>query len=117
MKDYVLNQMTLCADGSIGIQWLKRVVDDATGEVLFAEPHRTVVDFDGDVDAQIAGAVDHLNRMGYRVSPDEASRQSGLLRKIKKLGDGDAVINAVRLQKIQQRAAAKAAAEQAASGG
>lgn len=80
MRNTVLNQITLCADGSIGIQLLKQVVDN--GEVLFSEPHRTVVDCFGDVAEQVAAVNAHLASMGYPAVPDEGVQRIEALRVI-----------------------------------
>lgn len=113
-KRLSLNQITLCADGSIGLQWLKQVIDPDSGEVLFSEPHRTVVEFDGDVKSQIDAAIDHLEGMGYRADRAEKARHVALVKKVDGVGKGDDAINAVRAEKIARRAAQVAAEEEAA---
>lgn len=80
MRNIVLNQVTLCADGSIGIQLLKQIVDN--GEVLFSEPHRTMVDCFGDVGEQITAVNLHLIQMGYPPMPDEGVARIQALRDV-----------------------------------
>jgi hypothetical protein len=106
-KHLVLNQITLCADGSIGLQWLKQVIDPDTGMVLFSEPHRSVVDFDGDVDQQVQAVSNHLQQMGYPVAPE---KHKALIKKIDGIARKDTDISAVRAAKITARAARSASA-------
>lgn len=108
-RQIVLNQVTLCADGSVGIQWLKQFVDDTTGEVLFSEPHRSIVPFDGDVDDQVSAVRDHLAAMGYPAVPDA---QLEVIRQVHAVGLATPTIEAVRQDKLAQKAAYEA--EQAA---
>ncbi|MBZ9759348.1 hypothetical protein LB553_00390 [Mesorhizobium sp. CA8] len=63
-KTAVLDQTTLCADGSIDIKFLKVITDDG-GNVLFSKPHRTAVDALGSVDDQIAAVNIHLAELGF----------------------------------------------------
>lgn len=98
MKKLVLNQVTLCADGSIGLQWLKQVLDPDTGEVLFSEPHRSIVPIDGDVDAQVAHVSAHFQRMGYgQVDADELAR----IKAVDAVGRADQNIESMRREKIE----------------
>lgn len=106
LKNLILNQITLCADGSIGIQWLKQVLDPDTGEVLSSEPHRSVVDFDGDVDAQVDAVKADLDARGYRMV---GNKMKQLIKKIDAIGKADAEITARRQAKIDLKAAAEAA--------
>ncbi|MBT1154379.1 hypothetical protein J1C56_02110 [Aminobacter anthyllidis] len=64
----VLNQITLCADGSIGLQLLKQVIND-DGTVFFSEPHRSVVDPDMEPGNQMVAVNEHLAEMGYPPLP------------------------------------------------
>lgn len=105
MKQVILNQVTLCADGSIGVQWLKQFVDPDTGEVLFSEPHRTVVDAEGDVDNQVALASAHLQQMGYPAIPPKHAER---IRGIDGIGRSDVDIEARRQDVINERAARRA---------
>lgn len=107
-KQLILNQITLCADGSIGLQWLKQVTDPDTGVVLFSEPHRSVIDFDGDPDATWTSVATHLQQMGYPVPP---TKGKVLLKKILALGLADPDILAKRQAKIDAKAAAIAAGQ------
>lgn len=97
MKRLILNQVTLCADGSIGLQWLKQFVDADTGEVLFSEPHRSVVDFDGDIDAQTTAITAHLQSMGY---PAADTAMIDRVKAIDAVARSDAAIEAARAEKI-----------------
>lgn len=105
MKILVLNQITLCADGSIGIQWLKQVLDPDTGEILFSEPHRTAVDFDGDADLQIDEVSKGLQAMGYGAV---TAKMRTLIKRVDGLGKSDDAINARRDAKISAKAEARA---------
>lgn len=114
MRQLLLNQVTLCSDGSIGLQWLKLFVDPDTKEVLMSEPHRSVVDFDGDIDQQMGAVSAHLQGMGYpAITPDMVA----LVRKVDFVGRTDERIEATRNYKIAVKAAeaAKAEAEAAAN--
>lgn len=104
MKKLVLNQITLCADGSIGLQWLKQVVDPSSGEVLVSEPHRSVVDFDGDAETQVGLVSDHLAGMGY---PEVSAEMLALIVKIDRVGKADASVKQRRAEKVAQRDAAQ----------
>lgn len=105
MRNIVLNQITLCADGSIGIQLLKQVIDN--GEVLFSEPHRTVVDCFGDVTEQVAAVNEHLASMGYPAVPDEGVQRIEALRVVQNMSP---VVKArmaeVKAEREQEEAAA-----------
>lgn len=100
MKSVVLNQITLCADGTIGLQWLKLVTDPETGEVLFSEPHRSVVDFDGDVDTTMDAVQAHLDQMGFRGLNNKMKQ---LVKNIDAIGRADPDITARRDAKIASR--------------
>lgn len=67
-KRTVLNQITLCADGSIGLQLMKQVVED-DGTVFFSEPHRSVVDPDVEPGNLMIAVNEHLAEMGYPPLP------------------------------------------------
>lgn len=102
-KQIVLDQITLCADGSIGIRWLKQVTDPDTGEVLFSEPHRGMVDIDGDLDESLAAVNLHLASMGYMPPKGEAERAKSLVAQIDALAKSDPTIEATRAAKLEQR--------------
>ncbi len=110
MKQIILNQVTLCADGSIGLQWMKLVVDTEAKEVLMREPHRSIVEFDGDVDAQMKEVNDHLQTMGY---PAVTEAMIGRVRAIDAVGRADPEIEGVRAAKIEAKAELARAAEEA----
>lgn len=114
MKQIILNQVTLCADGSIGLQWLKLVVDPDAKEVLMREPHRSIVEFDGDVEAQIKEVSDHLQTMGY---PGVTEAMIARVRAVDAVGRGDPEIEAVRAAKIEAKAAALVTATQQSEAG
>lgn len=67
-KRTVLNQITLCADGSIGLQLMKQVIED-DGTIFFSEPHRSVVDPDVEPGNQMMAVNAHLAEMGYPPLP------------------------------------------------
>lgn len=78
MRTVDLDQITLCADGSIGLRFLKQVVEG--DEVLMSEPHRTVIDPLGDVATQIAAVDEHLKVMGYPGAPVDAVERIDALK-------------------------------------
>lgn len=80
MRNVILNQITLCADGSVGVQLMKQIIDD--GEVIFQEPHRTVVDCFGDVEAQMAAVNAHLAKMGFPAVSVEGVERIAALRTV-----------------------------------
>lgn len=80
MREIKLDQITFCADGSVGIRLLKQFVDN--GEVLFSEPHRTVVEPLGDVSEQVAVVNAHLAGMGFPALPVTAQKLVEDLRAI-----------------------------------
>lgn len=71
MRNVTLDQITLCADGSIGLKFMKQIVDDS--DVLMSEPHRSAIDPLGDVAAQMAAVDAHLKAMGYPGVPADAA--------------------------------------------
>lgn len=94
-----VNQVTLCSDGSIGVQLMKQIVDN--GEVISEQPHRFAIDLDGDMSAQFAVVNAHLVELGYpEMDPKELDR----VKKIDAVGKADRQISIVRGQKLQQRA-------------
>lgn len=96
-KRLILNQVTLCADGSIGLQWLKQVIEG--DEVLFSEPHRSVVDFNGDIEGTLQAVNEQLAAMGYVGDfPAFTTR----VKAIDAVGRADPVIEAERTKKIEQ---------------
>lgn len=97
-KYLVLNQVTLCADGSIGIQWMKQIAVD--GELVLSEPHRSVIDFDGDIDDALDNVFSHVESMGYSVSPAERVSHRARVAAIDAVGRADPAIEAVRQAKI-----------------
>lgn len=101
-KRLLLNQVTLCSDGSIGLQWLKQVIDAESGEVEFSEPHRTFVGYSGDIRQQWDAAADHLEQMGYP-RPDDS--QFARVQKIDAVGRTDLAIEAERGRKTRIAAA------------
>lgn len=80
MREIKLDQITFCADGSVGIRLLKQFVDN--GEVLFSEPHRTVVEPLGDVAEQVAVVNAHLAGMSFPAIPSSALKLVEDLRAI-----------------------------------
>lgn len=106
MKQLILNQITICADGSIGLQWKKFSSD---GDELGS--HRTVIDFDGTVDQQVGAVIAQTTSDGYQVI---GADQIELIEAMQALAHADPRIAATRTQKIALRAAAMAEEEQAA---
>lgn len=104
MKQLILNQITLCADGSIGLQWMKLVVDNEAKEVLMREPHRSIVDFDGDVRVQMQEVSDHLQAMGYPVVTEAMIHR---VLAIDAVGRADPEIEALRAAKVEAKAASQ----------
>lgn len=95
----LVNQVTLCADGSIGVQLMKQIVEG--GDVIHEEPHRFAIDIDGDMQTQFDVVSAHLVSMGYpEMDPGELAR----VKKIDAIGKADRAISLVRGQKLQQRA-------------
>lgn len=107
-KEVLLDQVTLCADGSIGIKLNKRIIDD-DGSVFFTEPHRTSVDVLGEVSDQIALVNAHLNGLGFPAVPDAA------LAKISALTNLHRADPAVQDRRETTRLIREALAEQAAA--
>lgn len=101
-KTLVLSQITLCADGSIGLQWLKQITDPDDGSILSAEPHRAVVDFDGDVETVMTQALMHLRDMGFPTPV--GSHMVALVKKIDAAAQTDHAITTARSAKIRARA-------------
>lgn len=107
-KNLVLNQVTLCADGSIGLQWLKQIIDD-DGSVIFNEPHRSIVDFDGDANAQLDAVFAHLDQMKFKTTNPMRQRMKRIVNAVDAIGQGDTEITSARQAKIDAKAAALAA--------
>ena len=63
-RTVILNQVTLCADGSIALQMLKQVIND-DGTVFASEPHRTALDPDTEVSGQMSAVNAHPAAMGW----------------------------------------------------
>jgi len=103
MKSVVLDQVTLCADGSIGIRWLKQIAEG--GEIIFSEPHRTSVEFDGDAASQMEQAFAHLAGMGYDVPEEDRRAHCNRVVAIDRLARRDPAIAAARQAKTDARAA------------
>jgi len=99
-RKILLNQVTLCADGSIGVQLLKQVIEG--GEIVAQEPHRFSIDFEFDTVAQIEEVSKHLASMGY---PELTASMVDMIKKIDRIGLNDPSISAVREAKIAQRRA------------
>lgn len=115
MKRAVLNKVTLFADGSIFVEWLKQVTDPDTDEVLVELPHPAHIPFDGDVEASTNGNLANLAAIGY---PADAAVSKALVDKIDAIGRADPTIEASRAAKIQaarEKAAQEAAAQEAAA--
>ncbi|MER9164410.1 hypothetical protein [Mesorhizobium sp. M0715] len=91
-KEILLDQVTLCADGSVGIKLFKRVLND-DGSVLFSEPHRTSVDVLVEVNDQVALVNSHLEQMGFPHVPDSAT---AMVTKLVKLHRADPAVKARR---------------------
>jgi hypothetical protein len=102
-RNVILNQITLCADGSIGLQWYKQVTDD-DGTVAHSEPHRSVVDFDGDINAQMDAVFAHLDAMKFKTNNQTRNRMKKLVRDIDTLARADTDITARRQAKIDEKA-------------
>lgn len=104
-RQLLLNQITLCADGSLGIQWLKQVTEN--GEILVLEPHRTVIDIDqGDSNAQFDAVFAQLDALGYKTTNPQRNRMKRLVNDILTMGRADSEIAARRQAKLAERAAA-----------
>ena len=99
MKRVVLNQITLCADGSIGLQWLKGAARPRQGGAL-SEPHRSAMAFDGDADGQIGAVCDHPRRDGAIRSRPRRSPFKAIVGKVDAIGKADTDISARRQAKI-----------------
>lgn len=84
-KRSILNQITLCADGSIGLQWLKQIVDD-DGSIILSEPHRGVIDAGMHVGRSIAPVHEHLKAMGFTIPDDKLDQMTVLVNQINALG-------------------------------
>lgn len=97
-KSLLLNQVTLCADGSIGLQWIKRIVVD--GEVVLSEPHRAVVSYDETIDRALDGTYRHLEAMGYVLSAAEKAAHLERVAAVDAVGRADPAIQAARQAKI-----------------
>ena len=103
-KNIEFSNVTLCLDGSLMIKLDKQITDPNTGDVVFSQPHRTIVDFDGDVDAQIVVVEAHLASLGYGNIPN---RVVNLIKKIDVAAKADARIEAERQAKKAARLAAE----------
>lgn len=97
-KQIVLNQITLCADGSIGLQWLKQIIDE--GQVASTAPHRSVIEFDGIVEDQMAVVSEHLQSLGY---PAISQDQIDLVKAVDGVGRANPSIEAERRAKISAK--------------
>jgi hypothetical protein len=106
MRKIVVNQVTLCADGSIGVQLMKQIVD--AGEVVSEQPHRFAIDIDVDMKEQFDAVNSDLVQRGYpEMDPKELDR----VRKIDAIGRADRQISMVRAAKLKARADMAKAAE------
>jgi hypothetical protein len=63
MRSTKLNQITLCADGSIGLQLLKMIADG--DNVISKEPHRVVIQPDELAEDVLSYVNPHLEQMGF----------------------------------------------------
>lgn len=105
-KALIFDSATLCSDGSIGIRWLKQFIDPDTSELLFSEPHRTMIDIDGDVSSQLDAVRADPQLKGYEF---DVPKMKALVRKIDNIGKADPDIKAKRALRIAERQAALAA--------
>lgn len=101
-KQLILDQVTLCGDGSIGIRWLKQIIDPDNGELLLSEPHRTTVDLDGSAKEQINVVAQSLAKIGYQM---DQTAHAALVGKIDAVGRADPQITTIRNARIAQRVA------------
>lgn len=100
-KQTTLNQVTLCADGSIGVQLLKRFIDPESGAVIMEEPHRGTIDLaEASIDPSIDAINAHLIQMGY---PAISEAETERIRQVDAVARADAGIKAVRQQKLALR--------------
>lgn len=104
-RKIVFSNVTLCGDGSMMVKLNKQIIDPDTGEILAEQPHRTVIDFDGDVDSQFALVSNHLQQMGYPAVPAKVSQ---LVKAVDAIAKADAEIEATRQAKIELKALAEA---------
>lgn len=101
-KRIAFSNMTLCSDGSMQIKFVKQIIDPDTGEVIHEEPHRTVVDFDGDVDLQLEAVSRHLKQMKY---PGVSAKVRALIKAADAVIRSDDDVQERRAQKIAMKAA------------
>ncbi len=69
MRTTKLNQITLCADGSIGLQLLKIVTDG--DNIISKEPHRAVIQPDELSEDALQYVNPHLEEMGFTAITSE----------------------------------------------
>lgn len=100
-KSTLLNQVVLSADGSISVQWLKVTTDD-DGEVVASEPHRTVIDFDGDIEGTLKQVSNDLQQRKFPVVP---KAQANLIMQLDAVARANPDIEKVRAVKIRDRKA------------
>lgn len=74
MKNVYLQQITLDQNGMILLKFMKEITDPDTGEVIFSEPHRSMIPFDTDIDVQLNQVYDHLDTMKYKLSENEKTK-------------------------------------------
>lgn len=65
MRDVKLEEVASRSDGATLVKLMKRFVDDATGEVMFSEPHRFVIEAGDELYARIADVDAYLAIMNY----------------------------------------------------
>ena len=74
MKNVYLQQITLDQNGMILLKFMKEITDPDTGEVIFSEPHRSMIPLDVDIDDQLNQVYDHLDSMKYKLSENEKTK-------------------------------------------
>lgn len=65
MRNVKLEEVAARSDGATLVKLMKRFVDDVTGEVMFSEPHRFVIEAGDELYARIADVDAHLAIMNY----------------------------------------------------
>jgi hypothetical protein len=99
-----LNEITLRSDGSIRVEWLKQIADD--GEVVASEPHSTVVDFDGNYEAQLDAVFADLDAKKFRIPGASRNRMKRLVKALDDLARADDEITAKRALRVAEKKAA-----------
>lgn len=96
MKKLLLDQVSLNADGSIDVKFLKVLTDPDTGEVLLVEPNREKVGAGSDVATIIDDKLTALATKGYSADEESADRIRLILEQVEDIAEGDPEISAVR---------------------